>query len=354
MRAVVKPDPGPGLALVDVPTPRPGRDEVLLQVKAASICGTDLHIRNWDPWAADRVVPPRIVGHETCGLVVAHGEGVSDPPLGTLVSVESHVVCGVCVLCRTGKGHLCPQTSIFGVHRDGVFAEYVAAPAVNCWPDPPGMPYSIASLQENFGNAVHTASTPAVAGRKVLVTGCGPVGVMSIAAARALGARTVLASDLSEYRLSLARTMGAERTFNPTRVNLYDAVMEATDGDGVDVLLEMSGSAAAIDEGFRLLRPGGEAALLGLFSRLINFDFDNRIVFKGATVHGIAGRRLWATWYQMRAMLRSGAVDLSPMVTHRFALDDFDAAFALMASGDCGKVVLFPDPADADGPLTTP
>jgi threonine 3-dehydrogenase len=354
MRAVVKPDPGPGLALADVPTPRPGRDEVLLQVKAASICGTDLHIRNWDPWAADRVVPPRIVGHETCGLVVAHGEGVSDPPLGTLVSVESHVVCGVCVLCRTGKGHLCPQTSIFGVHRDGVFAEYVAAPAVNCWPDPPGMPYSIASLQENFGNAVHTASTPAVAGRKVLVTGCGPVGVMSIAAARALGARTVLASDLSEYRLSLARAMGAERTFNPARVNLYEAVMEATDGDGVDVLLEMSGSAAAVDEGFRLLRPGGEAALLGLFSRSINFDFDNRIVFKGATVHGIAGRRLWATWYQMRAMLRSGAVDLSPMVTHRFALDDFDAAFALMASGDCGKVVLFPDPADADGPLTTP
>lgn len=353
MRAVVKPAPGPGLALVDVPTPRPGRGEVLLKIKAASICGTDLHIRNWDPWAAERVVPPRVIGHETCGLVVAHGEGVSDPPLGSLVSVESHVVCGVCVLCRTGRGHLCQETKIFGVHRDGFFAEFAAAPAVNCWPNPPDMPYSIASLQENFGNAVHTAATPAVAGRKVLVTGCGPVGVMAIAAARALGARTVLASDISEYRLGLAQAMGAEATFNPSRVDLFQAVMEATDGDGVDVLLEMSGVASAAAQGFGLLRPGGEAALLGLFSRDITFDFDNLIVFKGVTVYGIAGRRLWATWYQARAMLRSGAVDLSPMVTHRFALDDYEAAFALMASGSCGKVVMFPDPADADGPLTT-
>jgi threonine 3-dehydrogenase len=288
-----------------------------------------------------------------CGIVVAHGDGVSDPPRGTLVSVESHVVCGLCVLCRTGKGHLCPQTRILGVHRDGVFAEFVAVPAVNCWPDPPGMPYSIASLQENFGNAVHTASTPAVAGRKVLVTGCGPVGVMAIAAARALGARSVLASDISEYRLSLARAMGAEAVFNPERVDLGAEVMAATEGDGVDVLLEMSGVASAADEGFRLLRPGGEAALLGLFSKPIAFDFDDRIVFKGATVHGIVGRRLWATWYQMRAMLRAHSVDLSPMVTHRFALDDFDSAFDLMASGECGKVVMFPDPADADGPLTT-
>jgi threonine 3-dehydrogenase len=353
MRAVVKPGPGPGLEMREVPAPQPGRGEVLLRVKAASICGTDLHIRNWDPWAADHVATPLVVGHETCGLVVAHGEGVSDPPVGTLVSVESHVVCGSCVLCRTGKGHLCPQSSIFGVHRDGVFAELVAAPAANCWPDPPGMPYSIASLQENFGNAVHTASTPAVAGRKVLVTGCGPVGVMAIAAARALGARSVLASDISEYRLDLARTMGAEAVFNPNRVDLHAEVMAATEGDGVDVLLEMSGVASAIDQGFRLLRPGGEVALLGLFSKPISFDFDDRIVFKGATVHGIVGRRLWATWYQMRAMQRARAVDLSPMVTHRFALDDFDLAFDLMASGECGKVVMFPDPADADGPLTT-
>ncbi len=354
MRAVVKPGPGPGLEMREVPPPRPGRGEVLLQVKAASICGTDLHIRSWDPWAAERIVPPLVVGHEMCGVVVAHGDGASGPPLGTLVSVESHVVCGTCVLCRTGRGHLCAQTRILGVHRDGVFAEFVAVPEVNCWPDPPGMPLSIASLQENFGNAVHTAATPAVAGRKVLVTGCGPVGVMAIAAARALGARSVLASDVSDYRLDMARAMGAEAVFNPTQVDLEAEVMAATDGDGVDVLLEMSGVASAIDQGFRLLHPGGEAALLGLFSRPITFDFDDRIIFKGVTVHGIAGRRLWATWYQMRAMLRARAVDLSPVVTHRFALEDFAAAFDLMDSGACGKVVMFPDPADADGPLTRP
>jgi threonine 3-dehydrogenase len=352
MRAVVKPGPGPGLEMRDVPTPRPGRGEVLLQVKAASICGTDLHIRNWDRWAADHVTTPLVVGHETCGVVVAHGEGVTEPPLGTLASVESHVVCGQCGLCRTGKGHLCPNTRILGVHRDGVFAEFVAVPAVNCWPDPPDMPYSIASLQENFGNAVHTASSPVVAGRKVLVTGCGPVGVMGIAAARALGARSVFASDVSEYRLRLATAMGAEAVFNPVRVDLVEAILALTDGEGVDVLLEMSGVAEAADQGFRLLRPGGEAALLGLFSRPVSFDFDNRVIFKGATVHGIVGRRLWATWYQMRAMLRSQAVDLSPVVTHRLALDDYPAAFDLMASGACGKVVMFPDPADADGPLT--
>jgi threonine 3-dehydrogenase len=338
----------------DVPAPRPGRGEVLLQVKAASICGTDLHIRNWDPWAAERIVPPLVVGHEMCGVVVEHGEGASGPPPGTLVSVESHVVCGSCVLCRTGKGHLCPQTRILGVHRDGVFAEYVAVPEANCWADPPGMLYSIASLQENFGNAVHTASTPAVAGRKVLVTGCGPVGVMAIAAARSLGARSVLGSDVSDYRLAMAGRMGAEAVFNPSRVDLESEVMAATDGDGVDVLLEMSGSPEAVDQGFRLLRPGGEAALLGLYSRPISFDFDDRLIFKGATVHGIVGRRLWGTWYQMRAMLRSQSVDLSPVVTHRFALEDYAAAFDLMASGSCGKVVMFPDPTDADGPLTRP
>jgi threonine 3-dehydrogenase len=287
-----------------------------------------------------------------CGIVVDRGPEVHDLDEGTLVSVESHVVCGRCSLCRTGKGHLCPSTEILGVHRDGVFAEYVVVPLENAWPDPLDMPLSIASLQENFGNAVHTAATPDVAGRKVLVSGCGPVGIMTIAAARALGARTVFASDLSDYRLGMARTMGADAVFNPRLGSVVPDILEQTDGEGVDVLLEMSGAPAAMEDGFRLLKPGGEAAMLGLFSRPVTFDFDNAIIFKGATVHGIAGRRLWDTWYQMRAMLRSGAVDLSPLVTHRYSLDDFEAAFDLMASGDCGKVVLFTDPDDADGPLT--
>ncbi len=352
MRAIVKTGPGTGLEMVDRPRPRPGPGEVLLQVKAASICGTDLHIRNWDPWAADHVVLPLTVGHEMCGIVVEHGSGVSEPALGTLVSVESHVVDGTCPWCRTGKGHLCPNTRILGVHRDGVFADYVAVPFSNAWPDPADMALSIASLQENFGNAVHTASTPEVAGRKVLVTGCGPVGVMAIAAARALGARSVYATDVSDFRLGLAATMGADLTVNPRTADVVDVIETATEGEGIDVLLEMSGAPSAAEDGFELLKPGGEVALLGLFSKPIPFDFDDAIIFKGATVHGIVGRRLWETWYQMRALLRAGAVDLSPLVTHRFALDDYDSAFDLMESGDCGKVVMFADPADADGPLT--
>jgi len=352
MRAIVKTSSGPGLEMADVPVPEPGQDEVLVQVKATSICGTDLHIRDWDPWAATHVVPPLVVGHEMCGIVVARGDHVSSPSVGDLVSVESHVVCNRCSFCRTGKGHLCENTQILGVHRDGGYAEYVTVPAINAWIDPPDMPLSIASLQENFGNAVHTVSVPMMAGRKVLVTGCGPVGVMSIAVAKALGARAVYATDVSDYRLEMAATMGADLTANPLEQDVADAVLEATEGEGIDVLLEMSGAHSALDEGFSLLKPGGEAALLGLTSGPIMFDLDDNVIFKGATVHGIVGRRLWDTWYHMRGLLRSGAVDLTPVVTHRFALDDFERAFDLMASGECGKVVMFPDPGDADGPLS--
>ncbi len=352
MRAIAKTAAGPGLELVEVADPMPGPGEVLLEVKATSICGTDLHIRDWDPWAATRIRPPLVVGHEMCGVVAAHGAGVTDPALGQLVSVESHVVDNRCSFCRTGKGHLCEHTSILGVDRDGVYADYVVVPAQNAWPDPPGMPYSIATLQENFGNAVHTVSTPQVAGRKVLVTGCGPVGLMTIAAAKAFGARAVYATDLSDYRLELAAKMGVDLTLNPSRDDVVARLDEATEGEGVDVLCEMSGAPAAIRQGFTSLKPGGEAALLGLTTAPIEFDLDTNVIFKGATVHGIAGRRLWDTWYQMRALLRAGAVDLAPLVTHRFALDDYERAFDLMAAGECGKVVMFPDPADADGPLS--
>jgi threonine 3-dehydrogenase len=352
MRALRKIGPGPGLELADVPIPEPGPGEVLIQVKATSICGTDLHIYQWDPWAAEHVVTPLTVGHELCGIVVERGEGVTAPETGQLVSVESHVVCDTCSWCRTGRGHLCENTQILGVHRDGAYADYVCVPAVNAWPDPSDMPYSIASLQENFGNAVHTASTPVVAGRKVLVTGMGPVGIMALAAARALGARAVFATDISDYRLELAQKMGADLALNPTRDDVERVVMAATEGEGVDVVLEMSGAPAAIDTGFRMLKAGGEVALLGLFSRNLSFDIDDHIIFKGATVYGIVGRRLWGTWYEARGLMRSGIIDLAPIVTHRFALDDFQAAFELMRSGRCGKIVMFPDPADADGPLS--
>lgn len=351
MRALRKVTPGPGFEMADVPMPETGPDDVLIKVLATSICGTDLHILDWDPWAAEHVQTPLTMGHELTGVVAARGANVTDPVVGQLVSVESHVVCNTCDWCRTGNGHLCPGTELLGVHRDGAFAEYVVVPAQNAYADPPDMPLSIASLQENFGNAVHTATVTEVAGRKVLVTGSGPVGLMSIAVAKAEGARAVYATDVSDYRLDLATTMGADLTLNPLRDDVAAVIADATAGEGVDVLFEMSGAPAAIDAGFAALKPGGVAAMLGLTGKQIEFDFDDNIIFKGATVYGIVGRRLSQTWLEMRGLIRSGAVDLAPVVTHRFAFDDYAKAFELMASGSCGKVIMFPDPSLADGPL---
>jgi threonine 3-dehydrogenase len=338
--------------MVDVPVPEIGPDDVLIQVKAMSICGTDLHIHRWDPWAAEHVKVPVTVGHELCGTVEKRGDAVSEPAIGDVVSVESHIVCNRCSWCRTGRGHLCENTELLGIDRDGAYAEYVAVPAGNAWPNSPDMPYSIAALQENFGNAVHTASTPTVAGKKVLVTGVGPVGLMTLATALALGARAVYATDVSDYRLELAEKMGASLALNAADDGVAEAILAETSGEGVDVLLEMSGAPSAIDTGFGLLKAGGEAALLGLTSNPIEFNLDDHVIFKGATVHGIFGRKLWETWYQARGLMGSGAIDLNPVITHRFAFGDYEKAFALMHSGQCGKIVMFPDPADADGPLS--
>jgi threonine 3-dehydrogenase len=338
--------------MVDIPVPEIGPGDVLIEVRATSICGTDVHIYQWNPWAAAHVATPITVGHELTGIVVDRGANVVEPQVGQLVSVESHIIDNTCNWCRTGQGHLCPATQILGVHRDGAYAEYVAVPAQNAWPDPEDMPYSIAPLQENFGNAVHTASVVQMGGKKVLVTGAGPVGVMAMATAKALGARAVYVTDISDYRLDLATKVGADLVVNAATTDVEEAILEETAGEGVDILLEMSGAPSAIDSGFRLLKPGGEAALLGLTSGPIDFDLDDNVIFKGVTVHGVVGRRLWQTWFEMRGLIRSGSIDLAPIVTHRFALDDYDAAFALMESGQCGKVVMFPDPAYADGPLS--
>ncbi len=342
MKAVVKTRPGPGLELCDVPIPVVGPNDVLVKTRAASICGTDLHIYNWDPWAASRIKPPIIVGHEFCGDVVQAGAAVTSVKVGDFISAESHIVCNVCDLCRTGNAHICRNVKIIGVDRDGTFAEYVSIPAANAWVNPPDMPAEIAALQENFGNAVHTALATPVIARKVLVTGCGPVGLMTIEVARAAGARSLYASDISAYRLNLAKKIGADLTVNVKDKDLRAAVLEETGGEGVDVLLEMSGAPSAIRDGFALLKAGGHAVLLGLPSKPFELDLANLVIMKGITVHGIAGRKLWETWYSMRGLLRSGAVDLAPIVTHKFKLDEYEKAFAAMASGDSGKVVMTP------------
>ncbi len=343
MKAVVKARPGPGFEMALVDIPQIGPRDVLVKVRAASICGTDLHIYRWDPWAQSRIKPPLIIGHEFCGEIVERGSQVTHVQVGDFISAESHVVCGVCDYCRTGRGHLCPYTKIIGVDRDGAFAEYVAIPAENAWVEPKDMPPEIASLQENFGNAVHTAMSVDVRAKKVLVTGCGPVGIMAIAVAKATGARIVYGTDISDYRLDLAKKMGADVVLNPKRDDIDARILADTDGEGVDVLLEMSGAPSAIQQGFRLLRPGGEVAMLGLPPGPVEFDFNKLLIFKGATVHGIIGRKLWETWYQMRGLVRSGAVNLMPLVTHRFSLEEYEKAFELMASGQSGKIVFFPN-----------
>jgi threonine 3-dehydrogenase len=342
MKAVVKGRAAAGLEVRQVPIPQVGPNDVLVKVRAASICGTDLHIYRWDPWAAGRVRPPVVVGHEVCGEVVERGSMVTTPAMGDFVSLESHVVCNTCAFCRTGQGHICENTRLIGVDRDGGFAEYISIPAQNAWPNPPDLPLEIAVLQENFGNAVHTAFAFDLRAKKVLVTGCGPVGLMTIAVARAIGARAIYATDVSRFRIDFARRMGADLALHAVEDPVLESVRLATDGEGVDVLLEMSGAPSALDQGFQLLKPGGDAALLGVAPGVIEFDWNHHIVFKAAHVQGIYGRRLWQTWYQARGLIRSKAVDLSPMVTDRFRLEDFDAAFQRMASGDSGKVMLTP------------
>lgn len=339
MKAVIKPGPGPGLEMVELPVPEIKPGEVLVRVRAASICGTDLHIYRWDEWAHGRIKPPLIVGHEVTGEVAARAPDVTSVAVGDPVSLESHVVCNECFYCRTGREHICERTQIIGVDRDGGFAEYIAIPAQNAWRNAPDLPLRIAVLEENFGNAVHTAMAQDVSAKYVLVTGCGPVGIMAIAVAKAAGARKVFATDVSDYRLAMAASAGADLTLNVGEVDVVAALLDATCHEGVDVLLEMSGAPSAIDQGFAVLKAGGEAALLGLTPGPFTFDLNQHVVFKGAVVRGIVGRRLWDTWYQTRGLLESGAVDLSELVTHEFALEDFDEAYRVFMSGESGKIM---------------
>lgn len=342
MMAVIKAAAAPGFEVAEMPIPEPKPNQVLVKVQAASICGTDLHIYRWDDWAASRLQPPLIVGHEVCGEIVARGATVTEPDIGAFVSLESHEVCNTCPYCRTGQGHLCENTQLIGVDRDGGFAEYIAIDAQNAWPNPPDLPLEIAVLQENFGNAVHTAFAVDLRAKKVLVTGAGPVGLMTIAVARAIGARAIYTTDISQYRLDLALRMGADLALHAQEDDVIGQVLAATDEEGVDVLLEMSGAPSAVDQGFTLLKPGGDAALLGVAPGPFEFDWNHHLVFKAARVVGISGRQLWQTWYQARGLVRSGAVDLAPLVTHRFKLTEFDKAIEVMASGQSGKVMLTP------------
>ena len=345
MKAVRKVAAGPGFEIQDIPVPEVASGEVLVQVEAASVCGTDLHILNWDEWSAQRVVPPLTIGHEFAGTVVEVGTRVEHVRVGDYVSAESHVTCGMCFQCRTGQAHMCPSTRILGVDLDGAFAEYVTLPEKVIWQnDREKMPPEIATLQEPFGNAVLAALAHNLAGQSVAVLGCGPIGLFSIGIARASGASKVLAVDLNDFRLSLGKTMGADAVLNASDAGEGDAVadwlVEANEGFGVDILLEMSGAASAVNAALKGVRDGGRVTLFGIPSKPVTIDVAESMIFKNLTVLALSGRRIFDTWYKTTWILESGLVDVRPLITREIGLEDFGEALELLSSGQASKIVL--------------
>jgi threonine 3-dehydrogenase len=328
------------MTLERVGVPVLGPSDVLVRVRKAGICGTDQHIFTWDTWAQRRIKPPLIVGHEFMGLVAATGSAVRGFEVGDRVSAEGHISCGLCLLCRTGEAHICEHVHIIGVDSDGAFAEYIRMPAVNVWKLDPQIPDEIAAIFDPLGNAVHTVMAAGVSTKSVVITGVGSIGLMAILVARAAGAASVFAIDVNPSKLALAERVGADAVFHANDPNLIDEILRRTSGDGADVLLEMSGSASAIDAGLHMLRNGGRAALLGIPPDDVKINLAERIIFKGLTVLGINGRKMFETWYQTEALVKSGRVDLRPIITHVVPFTAFEDAFELMRSGVAAKIVL--------------
>jgi len=338
MKALVKAKPEEGLWLQDIPEPKIGINDVLIRVLKTGICGTDLHIYNWDAWARKTIPVPMAVGHEFIGRIVEVGSNVNDFHPGDLVSGEGHVTCGRCRNCMAGRRHLCAHTKGVGVNRPGAFAEYVSLPMVNIWRHEPGIDFDVASIFDPFGNAVHTALSFPVLGEDVLVTGAGPIGIMAAAVARHAGARFVVITDINPARLELARKVGVTLAVNPQETPLGEAQKQLGMHEGFDVGLEMSGNPAAFREMLANMAHGGRIAMLGIPSEPIAIDW-NEVIFKMITIKGIYGREMYETWYKMSVMLQSG-LDITPVITHRLHYTEFEKGFAAMRGGNCGKVVL--------------
>jgi threonine 3-dehydrogenase len=340
MKALIKPGPGPGFRLTEVPVPEIGPTDVLIRVEKAGVCGTDQHIYGWDAWAQNRIKPPLVVGHEFMGIVERVGDAVHRVRIGDRVSAEGHIADLTCLLCRTGNAHICERVKIIGVDRDGAFAQYIAMPEYNVWKLDPAIADEVAAIFDPLGNAVHTVMAAGVSVKSVAITGVGSIGLMAIPVARAAGASFVYAIDVNPAKLAMAKKLGADATFVSTQAGLVDEIKERTRGDGVDVLLEMSGSGAAIDLGLQLVRNGGRAAMLGIPSDAVNLNLAERIIFKGLMVLGINGRLMFETWYQTEALVKSGRVDPRAIITHVLPFTEYDRAFELMRIGEAAKIVL--------------
>ncbi|MBS1269799.1 MAG: L-threonine 3-dehydrogenase [Gammaproteobacteria bacterium] len=338
MKALVKKEAVPGLWLEQVDEPVPDPNDVLIRVDKAAICGTDLHIYNWDKWARSAIPVPMVVGHEYVGVVEQVGSAIKTVVPGQRVSGEGHIMCGVCRNCRGGRGHLCRDTRGVGVNRPGAFAEYVCIPAVNAYPIPDDIPDDIAALLDPLGNAVHTALSFDLVGEDVLITGAGPIGVMAAAVARHVGARHIVVTDINDARLALAARMGAGRAVRADRTDLKDVMRELEMQEGFDVGLEMSGSPSALADQVRAAMHGGNLALLGLYTDPLRIDL-NEAIFKGLTIKGIYGRKMFETWHKSVAMLNSG-LNVGEVITHRLPFEDYEKGFQALNAGKACKIIL--------------
>jgi len=341
VRAIRKPDAAPGLELAEVPFPDElAPHEVRIRVRRAGICGTDLHIHDWDRWARSRIEPPLVLGHEFMGEVAETGSLATEVEVGQRVSAEGHLVCGHCEHCRTGNAHVCRHTRILGIDRDGAFAEEVVVPATNLIPIPDAIEDDHAAIFDPLGNAFHTVLHTDVSGRTVAVIGCGPIGLFAVGIARAAGARSVIAVEPVDGRREIAREMGADRTLDPTGVDVPGTVREWTGGYGADVVCEMSGHPDGIRDAFRAVRNAGHVRLLGLPRGEVPIDLSADVIFKGLHVYGVVGRRMYGTWLRMRDFLAGGLLDVEPVITHRLPMEDFEEGIGAMESGEAAKVVL--------------
>lgn len=343
MIAYIKKDDAPGFAKIKKPVPEQlSPNEVLIKVLATSICGTDVHIYKWDKWSQGRIKRPLVVGHEFSGEVIKLGSKVKNVKLGDIVSAETHIVCDECEFCLRKEYHICENTKIIGVDVDGCFAEYAKMPSQNLIVDKTNTDPKYLSIQEPLGNAVHTLLHFDIENKTVAIVGCGPIGLMGVNIAKAVGAKKIISIELNDYRIKLAKELGANVVINPLKEDVVKRVLEETNGKGIDVVCDFSGNKEAIEFAFKYLKPGGKISMLGIGDSNIEIDFSNDIVFKGISIYGVVGRRFPETWEQVRALIAGNKLDLKKIVTHFYKLEEIEEAMAKMISGDSGKVVLIP------------
>jgi threonine 3-dehydrogenase len=340
MKAIIKTRRTKGLELKKLPVPRIGLREVLIKINNASICGTDVHISDWTSWAQHRIKPPLIIGHEFVGNVIKIGKEVTLVKAGDRVSAESHISCGYCYQCRNGYSEVCKEIKLLGIDCNGTFAEFLVLPEHVLWKNDPNIPDEWASIQEPFGNAIDTVMAEDVSAKSVLILGAGPIGLFATGIARASGASLIIVSDPNDYRLAVSKKMGAHLTLNPRKRDVTERILEATNNNGVDVVLEFSGNNQALNQGLKVITPGGRISILGIYERRVIIDLNKEVIFKKIRIYGITGRKIFSTWYKTSRFLSSGLVDPGPIITHRFPLKDFEKGMKLMKDGKCGKVIL--------------